>query len=38
MPVKIELAILEDHQGITNGYNYRSKSARDIDIVAALTF
>lgn len=38
MPENIKLAILEDHQGIIDGYHYRFRDARDIDIVATLTF
>jgi DNA-binding NarL/FixJ family response regulator len=37
MSPKIRVAILDDHQGIIDGYQYRLGSAPDIDVVATLT-
>jgi len=34
---KINLAILDDHQGILDGYSYRLQNAEDIEIVSMMT-
>jgi DNA-binding NarL/FixJ family response regulator len=36
--VKIRVAILDDHQGILDGYSYRLQNATDIEIVATITY
>ena len=38
MPDKIRVAILENHQGIIDGYQFRLGSAPDIEIVASATY
>jgi two-component system, NarL family, nitrate/nitrite response regulator NarL len=35
---KIRIAILDDHQGILDGYSYRLQNATDIEIVATITY
>ena len=38
MSNKIKVAILDDHQGIIDGYLYRLSDAPDIEVIATLTF
>ncbi|MGE5221534.1 MAG: response regulator, partial [Omnitrophica WOR_2 bacterium] len=38
MPDKIRVAILDDHQGIIDGYLYRLSSAPDIEVVATISY
>lgn len=35
---KIRVAILDDHQGIIDGYLYRFSSAQDIDVITTITY
>jgi DNA-binding NarL/FixJ family response regulator len=35
---RIKIAILDDHQGILDGYSYRLQNADDIEIVAMITY
>lgn len=35
---RIKIAILDDHQGILDGYSYRLQDAEDIEIVALMTY
>jgi len=35
---KIRVVILDDHQSIIDGYNYRLRHAKDIEVVATATF
>jgi two-component system, NarL family, nitrate/nitrite response regulator NarL len=37
-PSKIRIAILDDHQGIIDGYLYRLSNAHDIDVVFTLSY
>lgn len=34
----IKIAILDDHQGILDGYSYRLQDAKDIEIIALMTY
>jgi two-component system nitrate/nitrite response regulator NarL len=38
MDQKIRVAILDDHQGIIDGYLYRLSNAEDIEVVATMTY
>ena len=38
MSQKIKVAILEDHQSITDGYLYRLDESKDIQVVGAAAF
>jgi DNA-binding NarL/FixJ family response regulator len=38
MKTRIKVVILDDHQGIIDGYIYRLSSARNIEVVATITY